>query len=485
MDFNSVANNGSVNFYGMVNPKDAGSWGMNSGTAGAMSGFDDMFNTMMADISSQLTAPLSLNAKGFEPEAYMKQTSASASKTSSTSSWTDYASGNTATASGSYFDSLKMSKPSIDSIKEMFKDLDPKSLKGLTEEQKADKYCEAWMKAQGFDSEQYKAIKEQFAPQKEKMEQIKKEITVKYADKLESKDGAVDAYYEIMIDMQNPDMKPAERKKLISKMKEDYAKHEEQMKELGKELENELGDDPTPSDYFKMMLKRQDPELAKPENADKLQAKVDSIVNSDDFKEMTEFYEEVGDIFVEEPGVGTMLESAEHFVGKGTHAAHGKDLDGQYETITERMEISQASGVNSKDEKWDVGFAVNQMSGNGVLDISSAFVKNKDGEYKAKYDLTKYDDVVKWSKKENVWRDNDEKYKPKVGDAVMFDKDHMGIIYKIKGDKIYTIEGGLTGEDPSGKYKGDGSYVGKRSYDLKDEHIVGFLACTEPEKKKS
>ena len=41
----------------------------------------------------------------------------------------------------------------------------------------------------------------------------------------------------------------------------------------------------------------------------------------------------------------------------------------------------------------------------------------------------------------------------------------------------------LTGKDPSGKYKGDGSYVGKRSYDLDDKHIAGFIEAKE--KKKS
>lgn len=468
MDVN-IANSGLGSLYGMNGVKDAGTYssaGINSAISEAMANMDDLCQTVFANMfSGDTTDPASVYTKG-----------ASAGKASDSSALGDYSSGKTTSASSNFFDSLTISKPSAESIKDMFKGLDEKSLKGLTEEQKVEKYCKTWMEANGMDPKAYDTIKKQF--DNGPLEKLKKELTVKYADKLEAKDASVDDYYEMMLDMQYPDMDKADREALVKELKTEYIKQEKKMKKLGKELEKELGDDPTIEDYFKVMLKRQNPELAKPENKDKLAQMAKEMAESDDVKEMEKFYEEVGEIFEAEGGVDAMLDSAKDMVGKGTNAAHGNDLDGQYDTITERMQISQVSAVNSKHDKWDVGFVMNQMSGSNVLDISSALETDKKGN--PKFDLTKYDEAVAWSKKENIWKEGNGDYTPKPGDAIVFDNEHMGIISKIQDGKIYTIEGGLTDQDGAGKYVGGadgkfGSYVGTRVYDLGDKSIVGYI----------
>ena len=64
---------------------------------------------------------------------------------------------------------------------------------------------------------------------------------------------------------------------------------------------------------------------------------------------------------------------------------------------------------------------------------------------------------------------------PMPGDQIFFgdkgDEEHTGIVYKVDGSRVYTIEGNTSG---ASGVVANGGGVFKKSYSLNDSHIVGY-----------
>ncbi len=154
------------------------------------------------------------------------------------------------------------------------------------------------------------------------------------------------------------------------------------------------------------------------------------------------------------PGAYDMLKRAGSMVG----LHEGRD----------RAEISKLtgkSGINPATTPWCAAFAMNLIDQHKLL--------NLDGLSNRNYTPT----IRKWAQDKGIYGTPD-KYKPKPGDAIMFDwkggrndVEHIGLVEKVKNGKVYTIEGNSSDS------------VKRRVYSLKDPVIHGYVV-TKGQKKK-
>ena len=122
--------------------------------------------------------------------------------------------------------------------------------------------------------------------------------------------------------------------------------------------------------------------------------------------------------------------------------------------------ITQKSGINPATTPWCAAFAMNMIDEHGLLDL--------DGLSNRNYCPT----IENWAREKGVYGTPD-KYKPKTGDAIMFDwngdgtEDHIGLVESVKDGKVYTIEGNSSDS------------VKRNVYDLGDERIDGYVVTKE------
>lgn len=134
----------------------------------------------------------------------------------------------------------------------------------------------------------------------------------------------------------------------------------------------------------------------------------------------------------------------------------------------DRAEISKLtgkSGINPATTPWCAAFAMNLIDQHKLLDLDGLTNRN-------------YTPTIKdWAQNKGVYGTPD-KYKPKAGDAIMFDwkggrndVEHIGLVEKVKNGKVYTIEGNSSDS------------VKRRVYNLNDPVIDGYVV-TKGQKKK-
>ena len=122
--------------------------------------------------------------------------------------------------------------------------------------------------------------------------------------------------------------------------------------------------------------------------------------------------------------------------------------------------ITQKSGINPATTPWCAAFAMNMIDEHGLLDL--------DGLSNRNYCPT----IENWAREKGVYGTPD-KYKPKTGDAIMFDwngdgtEDHIGLVESVKNGKVYTIEGNSSDS------------VKRNVYDLGDKRIDGYVVTKE------
>jgi len=145
------------------------------------------------------------------------------------------------------------------------------------------------------------------------------------------------------------------------------------------------------------------------------------------------------------PGVNGLLEHANSMVG----------LDENRNTA-EIQKVTGQSGINPANTTWCAAWAMNMLEDHGVL--------NLDGLSNRNYCPT----IKDWGRKKGIWQEGGAT--PKAGDAILFDwngdgtADHIGIVEKVEGGKVYTIEGNSSDK------------VSKRSYALGSGDIDGYLS---------
>ncbi|MDQ7827342.1 MAG: CHAP domain-containing protein [Candidatus Eremiobacteraeota bacterium] len=143
-------------------------------------------------------------------------------------------------------------------------------------------------------------------------------------------------------------------------------------------------------------------------------------------------------------GVDGLLQHANQMVG----------LDENRDTAAIKK-ITGESGINPATTPWCAAWAMNMLKDHGVLDTKGLSNPN-------------YCPTVKsWGKEKGIWKEGGSA--PKAGDAILFDwdgdntPDHIGIVEKVEGGKVYTIEGNSSDK------------VSKRSYALNSGSIDGYL----------
>lgn len=145
------------------------------------------------------------------------------------------------------------------------------------------------------------------------------------------------------------------------------------------------------------------------------------------------------------PGVDGLLEHANRMVG----------LDENRDTAA-IQKITGESGINPATTPWCAAWAMNMLKDHRVL--------NLDGLSNRNYCPT----IKSWAQGKGIWEEG-KGGTPKPGDAILFDwngdnvPDHIGIVEKVEGGKVYTIEGNSSDK------------VSKRSYALNDSNIDGYL----------
>lgn len=143
------------------------------------------------------------------------------------------------------------------------------------------------------------------------------------------------------------------------------------------------------------------------------------------------------------PGTEGALQKANSMVGQDGNSA-------------EVQEITGKSGLDASSQPWCAAFAMNLLEEYGVMDLSGLSNKN--------YVPT----IKEWAQGKGNWAENGS-YTPKPGDAVTFDwdgdgtPDHIGIVEKVEGGTVYTIEGNSSNS------------VRKNSYALGDGQIDGYV----------
>ena len=122
--------------------------------------------------------------------------------------------------------------------------------------------------------------------------------------------------------------------------------------------------------------------------------------------------------------------------------------------------ITGKSGINPATTPWCAAFAMNMIDEHGLLDL--------DGLSNRNYCPT----IENWAREKGHYGTPD-KYKPKTGDAIMFDwngdgtEDHIGLVESVKNGKVYTIEGNSSDS------------VKRNVYDLGDKRIDGYVVTKE------
>lgn len=145
------------------------------------------------------------------------------------------------------------------------------------------------------------------------------------------------------------------------------------------------------------------------------------------------------------PGVGGLLEHANRMVG----------LDENRDTAA-IQKVTGKSGINPASTPWCAAWAMNMLEQHGIMKL--------DGLSNRNYCPT----VKSWGKDKGTWQEGG-RYTPKAGDAILFDwegdgtPDHIGIVERVEGGKVYTIEGNSSDK------------VSKRSYALGSSNIDGYL----------
>ncbi|MDO5297144.1 MAG: CHAP domain-containing protein [bacterium] len=121
--------------------------------------------------------------------------------------------------------------------------------------------------------------------------------------------------------------------------------------------------------------------------------------------------------------------------------------------------ITGQSHIDCQTTPWCAAYAMNELNNHGILDTSSCPNVN--------YCPT----VENWGKEQGIWEAQGNGYNPNAGDAILFDFNgegephHIGIVERIEDGKVYTIEGNAS------------DAVSRRSYDINDERIRGYLNC--------
>lgn len=144
------------------------------------------------------------------------------------------------------------------------------------------------------------------------------------------------------------------------------------------------------------------------------------------------------------PGTQAMLQRAGSMVGmteRGNTA--------QIQSITGK------SGINPASTPWCAAFAINLMKEHGVLDTTGLKNPNYCPE------------INSWAKQTGKFGARGQ-YTPKPGDAILFNwdggvDDHIGIVEKVEGGKVYTIEGNSS------------DAVKRNVYDLNSTKISGYV----------
>lgn len=124
----------------------------------------------------------------------------------------------------------------------------------------------------------------------------------------------------------------------------------------------------------------------------------------------------------------------------------------------DRDQLKKVTGrLDPAKHAWCAAFAMNMLEQHGVL--------NLDGLKNRNYCPT----IEKWARDKGIYGTPDQ-YKPKPGDAILFDwerqrgsTDHIGLVEKVENGKVYTIEGNA------------GNSVKRRVYDLNDSRIDGYV----------
>ena len=144
------------------------------------------------------------------------------------------------------------------------------------------------------------------------------------------------------------------------------------------------------------------------------------------------------------PGAQGALDRARGMLGLNEHSNSG-----------EINKVTQESGINSSTTPWCAAFAINILKDAGILDTSGLKNPNYCPE------------IVRWAKEKNIWMERNST--PKPGDAILFDwggdgnSDHIGIVEKVEGGKITTIEGNSSDS------------VKRNSYEIGSSKILGFV----------
>ena len=144
------------------------------------------------------------------------------------------------------------------------------------------------------------------------------------------------------------------------------------------------------------------------------------------------------------PGAQGALDRARSMLGLNEHSNSG-----------EINKVTGESGINSASTPWCAAFAINILKDAGILDTTGLKNPNYCPE------------IVRWAKEKGIWMERGST--PKPGDAILFDwgadgtSDHIGIVEKVEGGKITTIEGNSSDS------------VKRNSYDVGSSKIMGFV----------
>ena len=124
------------------------------------------------------------------------------------------------------------------------------------------------------------------------------------------------------------------------------------------------------------------------------------------------------------PGVQAMLKKAGSMVGLDENRDRAKI-----------QALTGKSGINPATTPWCAAFAMNLIKDHGLDDLKGLSNRN--------YCPT----IESWARGKGKYG-TPGKYKPKAGDAILFDwqggkgtPDHIGIVEKVENGKVYTIEG--------------------------------------------
>jgi hypothetical protein len=130
----------------------------------------------------------------------------------------------------------------------------------------------------------------------------------------------------------------------------------------------------------------------------------------------------------------------------------------------EIQKITGKSGINPATTPWCAAFAMNLLDEHKLLDMKGLTNRN--------YCPT----IESWARGKGIYGTPD-KYKPKAGDAILFDwqgkggtADHIGLVEKVKNGKVYTIEGNSSDS------------VKRNVYNLNDPRIDGYVVTKDKKK---